>query len=293
MKRPTYIILIAAAMFATVSAGYSQTRKDLERWSKIPRTFNPEHVQHPRQIYVIWQAINTTLEFRLPNEPERSGVANLLFRNRESGEVSMLYYMTNTWEHHYTHDDGSVQTIVYQVDSVPRRRPVRFEKGDYDAIVLYNSGKYISYENFTIGDCVRTIVDMTVLPVRRVDEDSRKWLELRKFNDIIGTRKIRSWYEADNTDVKVSGYIFDPKTGLACSGIDVKHPTESDRRTFSSSDGYFEYNPVESETGSTLEIRRAGYEDMKIEIEPDAGYFIVMEYPPYEISKMIGTDTFK
>ena len=178
-------------------------------------------------------------------------------------------------------------------DGNPCRYYTRFEPGNYDAILLYNNGKYIVYENIALERGVRMTVDMIEQSVRSADAASREWLKLIKFTGTVGERRIRSWYEADNSGGTVSGYIFDSKNGQARSNVRVELLVESGkRRTFSSLDGYFEYDPAGNETGSMLEIRQAEYEDMKIKIQPHAGYLIVTKRTPYEMPKMIGTGAF-
>lgn len=235
------------------------------------RTFAPDatEIWHPEQFRIIWPEM--TVDFKLPYEEDLSGVANLLFRERKSGKISLL-------DHFKENKDGGVS-----------RYYTRFEHGIYDVILLYNSGKYIISENLTFADGVRITVDMTGLSVQSADLNSNKWLELRKFNDMIGVRTIRSWYETDNSRRKVPGYIFGLKDELALFNASVKNPTAEGKQTFSASDGYFEYEFPDSEIGSMLEIKGTGYEDLKIEIEPNIGYFIVMKPEQYEMPKMIGT----
>ncbi len=226
-------------------------------------TADTAYVWHPEDIHIVWP--HAEIEFRLPYEKERSGVANLLFRDKKSGDIRLLDTIRDN-----------------------RRCYNRFESGSYDAILLYNNGKYAAYDNIVLEEGVKMVVDMAGQAVRPADKNSRKWLLMRKFTDVVGERTLTRWY-AQTSPEKVSGYIFEPYKEQVLSWVNVRRTPAMDKRTFSSDDGYFEFDTDAGDAGSMLEISNAGYENMEIKIKPNSAYFIVMERTPGDVPKMIGT----
>jgi hypothetical protein len=92
MKRRIVITVFAAMMLSMVVQGICAPDKIVlpksdSRWYTSDSAF----VWRPRQIYVIWMdSTDVNLEFRLPYEHERSGVSNLLLRDKKTGKTHMI-----------------------------------------------------------------------------------------------------------------------------------------------------------------------------------------------------------
>lgn len=224
---------------------------------RIEHKFTPDTtwLWHPEQFHIA--VPDMKVDFIFPYEKEQSGVANLLFRDRKSGEIRLLDY--------------------YYKTPYGGRRYAPFDPGDYDVILLYNNGKYIIRENLIFEPGVKMVVDISSLSARNVDEDSRQWLNQRKFTDMLGDKRIlRSYYKANDSRHKISGYILAPDGAHGtCS---VRLPAEVRKEVLSSRDGYFEFDYEDKDVGLTLRVSDDQYnKDVDIELTPNSGYFIVLE----------------
>jgi hypothetical protein len=220
MRRPKTIVALAAALLSGIANGYAQTSWEIKEsvlkdWYRS--SFDTTRVWHPGRIFVSWPDMD--LEFRLPWDHDMSGVANLMFRDRSSGAIHRLDYVVNN-----------------------RRRYTQFEPGRYDAILLYNSGKFVVQKNITFAKGVNTVVDMSDLPVREANARSREWLQGRKFTDPVGGERRLERYDSD-AEFKIPGYVFTEDGEVDDSATIVRLPfKEGIERPSSgvSQDGYFE-----------------------------------------------------
>jgi len=215
--------------------------------SVFPLITDTSFVWHPEAIYVILPDMK--LEFDLPYEKDQSGVANLLFQDKLSGEI----YLLDTIK------------IRYRTNA---RFYTLFPPARYDAILLYNNGKYIRYNDVVFEKGVNTVVDMEKLSMQQTDSESRHWLGLRRFLTSIGTRQLTK-DECAYSEKKVRGYIFfeDGSVGSALvsrlgekTGIPMK------------GDGYFE---IDADNYQTLEIICYAAETQYINIKSNSGLILV------------------
>jgi len=232
-------------------------------------------VWHPEAIYIVWPEMK--LDFMLPEEKDRSGVANLLFRNRKSGEILLLdsvgispRYKSKMWI------DRAVTNIK------DARYYTHFEPGSYDAILLYNNGKHICYYDITFDKGIHKVIDLVKQPTQLANVESRNWLTLRKFNTIIGRRTLNK----DNTPAsenKILGYVFYQKDGEVSSMATIASFQENDndksKITKCLYDGYFELD-MDDDSDLTLEISDLGSKTKRIHISSNSGFFIVLETNP-------------
>lgn len=152
-----------------------------------------------------------------------------------------------------------------------------FKPGNYDVILLYNNGKYLVYDNLTIAEDANMIVDMVPLTVQKADNHSSKWLDQRKFTNMLAERTVLHYYKSNDSRHKISGYIFGFDGGSArmCS---IRLPADVIKEAFSTRDGYFEFDYEDKDIGLTLRISDDRYyKDLDIELTPNSGYFIALE----------------
>lgn len=229
-------------------------------------------VWHPKAIYIAWPDMK--LDFMLPDEKDRTGVANLLFRNRESGEIILLDSVKNAPL--YKSKSFITQPITNIKDA---RYYTRFKPGSYDVILLYNNGKYIRHDNITFNKDMHQIIDMGQQPLLSADAESRNWLAQRKFNTIVGERTLYKNYKTV-LNRKISGYVFFENGRDVCSEAIVSCFFENikPKRVKCSYDGYFEVDVDDNAKNVTLEIGHIGCETYKREAKANSSFFIVLKY---------------
>ncbi|TWV15697.1 hypothetical protein FQ707_01550 [Bacteroidaceae bacterium HV4-6-C5C] len=226
----------------------------------------------PKAIYIAWPDMK--LDFMLPDEKDRTGVANLLFRDRESGEILLLDSVKNNPL--YKSKSFISQSITNIKDA---RYYTRFNLGSYDAILLYNNGKYIRYDNITFNKDMHQIIDMGQQPLLLADAESRNWLAQRKFKTIVGERTLYKNYKTI-LNRKISGYVFFENGRDVCSEaiISCFFENSEPKRVKCSYDGYFEVDIDDNAKNVTLEIGYIGCETYKREAEANSSLFIVLKY---------------
>jgi hypothetical protein len=208
--------------------------------------FDTTAVWHPERIIVVW--LEMRLDILLPQENQHSGVANLFLRDRSSGEIRMLDYVKSD----PIYSELTLRTLKNELpyeswpdpDSVQHYRYANhFEPGLYDAIVLYNNGRYIICEDISFEKGMQKVVDMTKLRPHKADDNSREWLKLRKFTDIVGKREpLYKSYTGTSPHI-IIGYLF-VHWGFAdnIGSAYIYKYDQQERGSNTSYDGFFEIN---------------------------------------------------
>ncbi len=231
-----------------------------------------ESIWHPKAIYIVWPDMK--LDILLPNEQDQSGVANLLFINSVSGKIYLLDSLKNN--PFYKSDTFGTKSIAHIKDA---RYYTRFERGNYDAILLYNNGKYIRYNDIHFDKDVHKVIDMREEPVQLIDVESQNWLALRKFNTIIGERELPK-NDTTVSDNKISGYVFwGQDDGPALRGAIVSYlPVNKQKRgVVSAYDGYFEIAIDSNDVKPNLQLWYVGSEPQKINVTANSSVFFVLK----------------
>ena len=122
---------------------------------------------HPDAIYISHPDMK--IAFKLPSEENQdsSGVANLFYQNRETGAIELLDKIL---------DNGDVRNNLSRIYNTA------ILSGEYDAILLYNNGKYLRYNHVVIEKNTLTEVNMQYLDIHPSSTESKNWLTLRSFN---------------------------------------------------------------------------------------------------------------
>lgn len=218
---------------------------------------------HPTRIY--FSLPDKTLNFRLPEEKDSTGVANLLFKDCTTGEL--------------VYPDTLVQmNRIYS----------KFPAGTYDAILLYNNGKYLKQDALTIQSYTYLDVDMESLPLHERDSLSAGWLLLGRGIGRIGTnfpghREMRIRQYVRNYGGKVSGYVTDA-TGeplIGCSVV-VKGTTEG---TITDMDGYFEMDCDRG--GDQLLFSYVGFKQQEMRATPGANLLVTLEEDSQALEEVV------
>ena len=211
---------------------------------------------HPETIYV--ELPDMQFEFQLPHKADQAGVANLLFQDRASGEIHLL-------------DTIKLFTPLISFDAVRHiRYYTLFTQGKYDAILLYNNGKYIRYSDIIFETGVNSVVNMEELPILPADSESQHWLGLRGFMASIGTRNLPENYTTDKGR-KIRGYLF-CHDGSAC-GAYIQKLDGDNEGVVTESDGYFE---IGVDDYQTLQYSSIGISVTQRNIKSNSGLFIVL-----------------
>ena len=261
----TVILLFSFHNRQTVTAQSKNTEQQTVEYinSRYQIATDTNFVWNPEAIYVILP--NMKLEFKLPHEKDQSGVANLLFQDMTSGEIHLLDTIKNSVERDIVGNNiNTVSNFRYFTQRIP---------GKYNAILLYNNGKYIRYNDVVFEKGADRVVDMENLSVsvQPADSESQHWLNLRRFITAIGTRKLPE-NDASNSERKIQGYIF-WEDGDALQGAGVYG---KDEKQFANSlnDGYFEINADDCQT---LKIMFLGVETQYINIKSNSGLFLMLK----------------
>jgi hypothetical protein len=208
---------------------------------------------HPEAIYIV--APDWKMTFKLPQEKEQdpSGVANLLFQCRETGKI----LLNDTIIDGYRSFNFSLLT------------------GQYDVVLLYNSGKYIRYNNIVFEKNADAEVNMQKLELQPSDEVSRYWLTLRAFNTPVKERIYHRYYPTVS-ETKVRGYVYDQDGFPIWPNV---YTVDKTKCTSIHPDGYFE---IDVDPNQTLKFLFIGYITREIKIKESCGLILLMKEEPID-----------
>lgn len=210
---------------------------------------------HPSSIHI--SQLNMNMTFRLPIEKDSTGVSNLLLRNHKTDKI------------HFP-DKLESGTRVYS--EIP--------DGEYDVILLYNSGKYLRFDSVPLMKHTHINVNMRKSKPHKADSLSMKWLELRTYSADIGIREpvvTTTLYSRPIMDRKganiVSGYVYD-ESGEPLIGVSIiqKGTTYG---AVTNLDGYFEMNINDPEC--TLEFRYIGFKTKEMQVSSGSSVSATLE----------------
>ena len=210
---------------------------------------------HPEAIYFILP--DRKLTFKLPKEKNQdpSGVANLLFQSKKTG----IIHLRNT---------KGGRNPAFNVDLL---------SGEYDAILLYNNGKYLKYNNVAFEQNSDKEVDMENLNIYSSDSESCHWLTLRAFNTPIKERIYLKNYSTVS-EKKIRGYVYN-NSGYFFAVSPFVTITNKDGKKWVKAcyDGYFE---IDADVGEVFEIDQIGFITKRIKVTENCGVIILMGKVP-------------
>ena len=241
-------------------------------------TFADANKWHPEAIYLVCPE-NIRLVFNLPHEKDQSGVHNLLFQSKETGKIHLLDTIKGRKPNKYHQlDTGSYRFYNTELLS-----------GKYDAVLLYNNGKYIRYSDIVFEQNKVTEVNMDKIDIHPSDSISQHWLTMRAFDTSAGDRVFRK-YHTTVSEKFIKGYIFDEedKESLGDVFIINRKIGGITKAVPCTIDGYFEFD-VENDENITLIISHPGYKTQEISIKANSGLFFIMERVQDHINVSTGT----
>lgn len=231
------------------------------RVSGIVHRNNSDDKWHPDFLYVVYP--NMKFVFRLPCEKEQSGVANLLFKSNKDGHVYLLDEVND------------------------HKRYYKQLWGKYDAVLLFNNGNYVVYNDIVFDEGVDMEIDMKSLHIQPCDSASQHWLTFRTFLTNIGEAE-RKVYKRVVSEKKIRGYVM-VEDGAATDFPLVKTIGESAKRASGCTlDGYFELDDLGEET-IELEFFCIGHRFEYLNVNKNSGVFYVLDSPRTEELKGITT----
>lgn len=220
---------------------------------------------HPSSIYL--SLPDKQLCFHLPAEKDSTGVANLLFRDANTGN------------------------IIYP-DTVIRGKRMysKLGAGMYSAILLYNNGKYLRQDSLMIRPNTYLDVNMESLPLHHRDMLSVVWLELGGESGFIGTnspdyRKMRIRQYVSSYGGKACGYVVD-ESGEPVVGCWIAVEDTHDG-TLTNTDGYFEINC--GKKGLLLRFNYVGYKKEERWVKPGMNLMITMKESIQTLDEVVVT----
>ena len=234
-----------------------------ERFRKLVEEHKKGISWHPSRIY--FSLPDKKLNFRLPEEKDSTGVANLFFRDCATGEM------------HYP-------------DTLVRKSRIysKLPAGIYDAILLYKNGKYLKRDSLRISPYTYMDVNMESLPLHECDSLSAKWLLAGGEAGFIGTnpsfgKTMRITQYVRHYGGKICGYVVDSTgEGLIGCSVLVKGTMEG---TITNVDGYFEMDCDRS--GDLLQISYIGFKSQEIMATPGMNLMITLEEDSQALEEVV------
>lgn len=217
---------------------------------------------YPKEFYIIYP--DKKITFKFPYEEEQSGVRNMLFINKKTGQTYLL--------------DEECPPYEY-------RKFTKFDSEKHDVVLLYNNGTYIRYNDMIFENKGCMEIDMTQSDIQPYSSESVKWLTMRAFNEVIGNAKRKRKIKGNTTictpGVEIRGYVFGEE-GYRIPWLFIfsnSNYSDSTLLTVSEDDGYF---LVESnDTSQPLNIPNGQmYISCEITITIDCGIFVVLARNP-------------
>ena len=204
---------------------------------------------HPDMFYFVSPNLNVT--FLLPYESDQSGVYNMFFIDKESGE-----------------------TLLFDTIKDNQRYLTQFSYGGhYDVVLLYNNGKYIKEKDVVIEN--GAFVDMRNNTIQPSDSISKNWKTMRSFDYAITDRT------SDSDDISVSdfiikGYVFSEIQGGCTWHTFVESRGTDVRGKWCTGDGYFEID-VEDNKWQKLDLFAEGHTFEYISTSACCGLILVLD----------------
>lgn len=243
------IVLYCLPLHASISVKYSDEK-----------SINCNDKWHPTTFYVVYPDMSLT--FNLPYERDLSGVANLFFKDKITGTIHLLDTIKNNERYH--------NKLL----------------GTYDAILLYNNGKYLEYKNVVLKKDEDIKIDMENLKTQPRCSNSEYWLSLGSFTDGVENKEriLKNNLDSKKT---IRGYIL-IEDGFAADFPFVRIKRDKDKReTNCSFDGYFEIDI--DEPAATLEFFCIGHNFEQLTVKENSGIFYVLDSPDPEETKNVTT----
>lgn len=172
---------------------------------------------HPKMFYILLPDLN--LSFRLPYEPDQSGVYNLFFISKESGEI-----------------------LLPDTIKEKKRYYTPFSSGSrYDVVLLYNNGKYVKCKNIVLKNNLE--VDMRNQRIKRSDSVSEQWRKTLRSFDYSTYGGTANRIDRPGSKYVTRGYVF------SALGYDIFSASNymgyirlGNKWTEAANDGYFEFD---------------------------------------------------
>ena len=218
----------------------------------------------PTQIYI--SLPDKKLKFHLPRDQNLTGVANLLFRNCETGALLLpdtLIKESKTYAH--------------------------FPTGVYDAILLYNDGKYLKWNNLAVNSNTYLDVNMESMALNECDSLSTSWLSVSSSVGIIGAnqqkgRSMSLKRPSRRYGNMVCGYVTDPSgEPIIGASVMIKGTQEG---TMTNMEGYFELN---CGRGEVLQFCYIGYKRQEMQAVSGMDLFVTMEEDNVVLEEVVVT----
>lgn len=224
-----------------------------ERFRKLVDEYQKGKSWHPTCIY--FSLPDKKLNFRLPEEKDSTGVANLFFIDRATGKT--------------IYPDTLVQkSRIYS----------KLPAGLYDAVLLYRNGKYLRRDSLQIKPYTYVDVNMESLSLHECDSLSAGWLLSGGTDHFVGTnssyyRTMRIRQYVRHNGGRICGYVIDSGGEPLIGGnILVKGTTEG---TLTDIDGYFEMDC--SRGGDLLQFSYIGFRTQEVRATPGMNLTVTLE----------------
>ncbi|NDV67210.1 carboxypeptidase-like regulatory domain-containing protein [Bacteroides sp. 224] len=205
--------------------------------------------------------VGLDLLVHLPKEKNLSGVANLLLQPVDSGSI----IFPNEYKY-------------------GKKQFSRIPPGNYNAIVLYNDGKYLKQDSLHLTKGIYAELAMNALPLHEKDSLSEGWLLLSTHSGEIADRgydqmplmvenSTRFYRTTPVGAGTVMGYVYDTE-GEPLIGVSVQVKGTS-VGTITDVDGFFKINI--GNYGNTLVFSYIGYIKKEVEIKNKTQLSVVLE----------------
>lgn len=255
---PNHLYFSSSAKIPTLDDYYLSP----ERFRTLVAEYKKGNSWHPARIY--FSLPDKKLNFRLPEEKDSTGVANLFFI------------------------DCATQKAVYPDTLVQKSRIYsKLPAGLYDAVLLYKNGKYLRRDSLQMRPYTYMDINMESLPLHECDSLSARWLLSGGVSDWVGTHspykamRIRQYVR--HYGGKICGYVVDSSGEplIGCSVL-VKGTMEG---TITNVDGYFEMDC--DRRGDWLQISYIGFETQEVRATPGMNLLVTLEESSQALEEVV------
>ncbi|MFN7233353.1 MAG: carboxypeptidase-like regulatory domain-containing protein [Cyclobacteriaceae bacterium] len=222
-----------------------------------------ERKWHARSIHYYDPVMRVTL--LLPEEKEKTGIANVLFEECASGKlVSPCESYSSKTRYHL----------------LPR--------GCHRVIVLYNSGRYFKFPGVDFRAHTKVVIDFNQQRLNNADDSSRGWLLRPPDNCHPETAPVRVFQVRQQKTAygNVRGTVLSADDNSPLPGVNVVVKGTIDG-TVTDVDGNFSLNV--SQSPSTLVFSFIGFQTQEVEVQPGAVLAVTLQMDVMQLTEVVVT----
>lgn len=216
---------------------------------------------HPRSIDIADHALRLTVT--LPEEKDKSGVASVLFENRETKQIVSPCGTFSVHSGYYV---------------LPR--------GPHNVILIYNNGKYLKMDNVALRSYAKIMIDLRNAGLRDADSLSHDWLKSAGKNCYPSNPPaVTTYHHTGPVTGNIKGIVYDDSnTPLPGANVVIKGTSNG---TVTNVDGAF---ALDADTQTVvLVVSFIGYQTKEIEVLTGSDVSLYMTVDIQQLQEVVVT----